>query len=85
MMCPRAARRHLVRRPTWQMTAEQLARAWANVHGVHAHVDGGGWLYWPNDKPFAQGWAALATRLQREGIIRVGRGIDWSRDHYNYL
>jgi hypothetical protein len=80
MTCPEAARVRIPKtKVTWRMTREELARVWADHHGIHAHVNGGGWLYTKDDRPYVQGWDALGERLELAGIITVGKGISWRR------
>ena len=63
------------RRPTWEMTADELART---VAYSKAWEQDGGWLF-IDATPIAQGYGQLAAKLVRLGIIEPGRGIDWRR------
>lgn len=60
---------------TWEMTAEELAKVWAEHFGYTGHA--GGWIHRPDGTPVCQGWTALAEILTRRGWIRVTYGIDW--------
>lgn len=67
------------RKGVWDMTAEELARVVAEHRGYLAGV--GGWLYTADHTPVVQGYSALAKDLEERGIIVVGRGIAWQRNH----
>lgn len=60
-------------KPTYQMSAVELARVWAHHHGLYASRSG--WIRKGSD-PITQGYADLARHLTRAGVILTG-GIDW--------
>ena len=64
--------------PTWKMTSEELARVYADHHGVTARV--GGWLYDSDGRPVCQGWSTLANYLAGYEVTIVGVGVDWAKD-----
>lgn len=64
-------------RATWQMSARQLAKAFAEVAGYQGRK--GGWIYDASGHPVAHGWDAFAVLLTRRGWITVGQGINWRR------
>ena len=61
---------------TWDMTSEELARVWAEQHGVTAAA--GGWLSAARG-PLCQGWDTLTASLAALGITTEGQGVDWRR------
>jgi hypothetical protein len=63
------------RKATWQMSATELARVWADHFGYEGRP--GGWIYDPRGRPVAHGWDEFTARLQRRGFIVRGQGINW--------
>lgn len=64
-------------KPTWRMSASQLARVFADHFGFTGRK--GGWIYSPAGRPVAHGWDSFAARLAARGWIKPGVGIDWRR------
>lgn len=67
--------RYPTSKATWEMTSEEMARAWAAHYGLKGNR--GGWIH-ASTGPLAQGWFDLGRLLERLGVILPGRGIDWA-------
>jgi hypothetical protein len=60
---------------TGRMTAEQLARVWADHFGYQAKA--GGWIYDDRGRPVVQGWDGFVRRLVVRAYIQPGTGVNW--------
>lgn len=70
-------------KPTWKMSAVELARVWAEQFGYRGNS--GGWIGYDNARggwvPVAHGWSAFAALLARRNYVAVGQGVDWRRTY----
>ena len=67
---------------TTQMTAQDLARAYARHHGWIGTRSG--WIRDTTGDPIVQGYDDLATGLTRLGILEPGVGIMWCEERTRY-